>query len=234
MEKWIKAESEHYLFHYHKDSIAEKHINEIIKLQEYCFRYIVQVLKIECDIQINYYLCNSSREVGFWAGDNIECNAFAEESNKIFAVFNETVKCIGYHEDAHILSYLIGYPSQVFIREGLAMYFDKNHKGISNLNWTNYYINNGEYIGLEKLILNENFYEISWNKTYPIAGAFTEYMIMRYGIDKYIEFYGDIDYDNLNCICNNLFGKKFSELEEGFIEYIKSLKSNMKICENIN
>ncbi|MGL5416363.1 MAG: hypothetical protein ACRDAU_11935 [Clostridium sp.] len=233
MDKWIKKNSKHYVFHYHKSSVGEDKINEIIELQEYCFNYITQVLKIKSDIKIKYYLCNSAEEVGFWAGDNIKCNAFAEAPNKIFAVVNNKVKCTGYHEDAHILSYLIGVPPQAFIREGLAMYFDKNHRGINNLNWVAYYIDTEQYIKISKLILDEEFCEISWNITYPIAGAFTEYIITRYGIDNYIKFYKSIDNINLNYICENVFKKNLGDLEDEFIKYIKSLKSNISLIKEL-
>lgn len=125
-------------------------------------------------------------------------------------------------------------PPQVFIREGLAMYFDKNHKGINNLNWVAYYINTKQYVEISKLIIDENFYKISWNITYPIAGAFTEYIITRYGIDSYIEFYKSIDSINFNYICENVFEKNLSDLENEFIKYVKSLKSNISLFKELS
>lgn len=228
MDNWIIKESEHYIFHYNKNSIAENMIDEIVEEQEYCFNHISRVLNVDFNMKINYYLCNSSEEVGALYGDNDPCNAFARKPNNIFAVFNEDDKCIGYHEDSHILSYSIATPPQVFIREGLAMYFDKHHWGISNSNWVSYFINRNKYINISNLTLNNEFYKKPWNITYPIAGAFTDYLITIYGIDKYIEFYKAID-TNFNESFYNVFGIDISEFEANFIKYIKSLKTNKEL-----
>lgn len=221
-------ESEHYTFHYHKNSIAENMIDKIIEQQEYCFNHISRVLDIDFNTKINYYLCNSSEEVGSLYGDNEPCNAFARKPNEIFAVFNEKIQCIGYHEDSHILSYSISTPPQVFIREGLAMYFDKHHWGISNSNWVSYFIESEKYINISNLISNEEFYKNPWNITYPIAGAFTDYIITTYGIEKYREFYKFIDVDFRVCFYN-VFGIDIDEFEIDFIKYIKSLKTNKEL-----
>ena len=225
MDNWIIKESEHYIFHYHKNSIAENMIDEIVQEQEYCFNHISKVLSTDFNIKINYYLCNSAEEVGALYGDNDPCNAFARKPNSIFAVFNEDVKCIGYHEDSHILSYSIATPPQVFVREGLAMYFDKHHFGISNSNWVAYFMYSDKYINISNLISNDEFYKNPWNITYPIAGAFTDYIITTYGIDKYIEFYKALD-TNFNDNFYNVFGIDVNEFEVNFIKYIKSLKTN--------
>lgn len=225
MDNWIAKESEHYIFYYHRDSIAENMIDDIAEQQEYCFDHISSVLNIDFNIKINYYLCNCAEEVGILYGDNDPCNAFARKPNNIFAVFNEEVKCIGYHEDSHILSYSIAIPQQVFVREGLAMYFDKHHFGISNSNWVSYFIYIDKYINISDLISNEEFYKHPWNITYPIVGAFTDYIITTYGIDKYIEFYKTLGTD-FDADFYNVFGININKFETNFIKYIKSLKTN--------
>ena len=75
--------------------------------------------------QINYYLLETPKLVGKMYGDNVPCNGFANPPNETYAVYNEKVKYIGYYEDAHIISYILNKPQSVFLREGLAMYFDK-------------------------------------------------------------------------------------------------------------
>lgn len=230
MDNWIIKESQHYIFHYHKNSIAENMIDEIVEEQEDCFSHISRVLKIDFNIKINYYLCNSAEEVGALYGDNDPCNAFARKPNNIFAVFNEDVKCIGYHEDSHILSYSIATPKQAFVREGLAMYFDKYHWGISNSNWVSYFIYSDKYINISNLASNDEFYKNPWNITYPIAGDFTDYVITIYGIDKYIEFYKVLGSD-FNADFYKVFGIDIEEFEDGFIKYIKGLKTDKDLFD---
>ncbi len=133
---WNKKETEHYIFHYHKNSFAEKNIDEIMALQERCYSYICKVLKVKMDRKIQYFLCETQEEVGKMYGDNEPANGATKMPDKIYAVYNEKLKCVGTHEDAHIISYnTLGNPKQALLREGLAMFFDKVWWGIPNEAW---------------------------------------------------------------------------------------------------
>ena len=186
---WKKVESENYLFNYLEGSIAEKEIKEIIDIQEGCFRYINNVLNVNFKGKIEYYLCETAEQVGEFCGDNEPCNGFARSPNEIYAVYNKDIKCIGFHEDAHIISYEINIPNSAAIREGLAMFFDRKWHGISNLDWVQFYINENKYKSIVHMLDDEEFYKVDCNVSYPIMGAFTEYLILYYGIEKYKKFY---------------------------------------------
>ncbi len=99
--------TEHYVFNYNADSKAEEDISKISRLQESCFGYICNVLKTEPTFKIEYYLCETPEEVGRLYGDNEPCNGFASSPNEIYAVYNEKTKCVGFHEDDHIISYTV-------------------------------------------------------------------------------------------------------------------------------
>lgn len=125
LPKLIKYASEHYVFHYVPGSIAEKDIEKIVMIQENCFKDICNLLNIYPTFKIQYFLLETPELVGKLYGDHDPCNGFANPPNEIYAVYNNKIKCVGYHEDAHIISYLINRPHSIFLREGLAMYFDK-------------------------------------------------------------------------------------------------------------
>lgn len=182
-------ETSNYIFYYQENSTAEKDISKIAQLQQSCFEYICNVLQVTLNFKIEYYLCETPDDVGRIYGDNEPCNGFACSPNKIYAVYNEGTKCIGFHEDAHIVSYTINTPNVTAIREGLAMYFDKKWWGIQNLDWTGYFIKTGKYVSINDLLDDEIFYSIDCSIAYPIVGAFTEWLISSYGIDKYLQFY---------------------------------------------
>lgn len=131
MVNWESYQSKHYIFNYEKNSYAKRYINEIATLQEKCYLEIVETLNIEFYDKIEYFLCSTPEMVGAIYGDNEPCNGLAVEPNKIYAVYNKDVKCIGPHEDAHIISYSIGNPNSTAIREGFAMYFDRVWWGIN-------------------------------------------------------------------------------------------------------
>lgn len=221
---WLTKESTNYIFHFKNNSLAEKDINKIINLQENCYDFIIRFLDIKMERKINYYLCTTPEEVGEIYGDNEPCNGFACEPDKVYAVYNDNVKCVGFHEDAHLISYNLAIPPQTFIREGLAMFFDKVSLKIDNYAWVKLFINNKMYIDINKLIINDNFYKFSDLITYPIAGAFTEFLILLFGKEKYINFYSSLDKNNLHSKFFENFEISLDDANTRFINYISSIK----------
>lgn len=81
--------------------------------------------------RIDYYFTDSPRDIGrvIWKED-FPCNGVALcGRNKIYAVYTENIKCIGPHEDAHLISSMLGFPESDFVAEGMAMLFDESWWG---------------------------------------------------------------------------------------------------------
>lgn len=224
-------ESKNYIFNYNENSKAERDILEIAKYQESCFEYISNVLKKKPDFKIEYFLCETAQEVGRVYGDDEPCNGFASLPNKIYAVYNEKVQCIGFHEDAHVISYLINRPNSCAIREGIAMYFDRKWWGIQNLDWTGYFIKNNIFIPIDQLLEDNIFFSYDCTITYPIMGAFTDWLISTYGINKYLEFYKQKDV--LNSI-DIIYKKSIKELNQLFIDYVNLFKIDEIVIQRMN
>ena len=212
-----QLESEHYIFHFHEESKAEVDIGTIVSCQEACYRYICAVLKVTPSFKIEYFLCQSPQEVGRLYGDDEPCNGFAVMPNRIYAVYNEEVRCIGFHEDAHILSYTLNRPDCPAIREGLAMYFDRKWWGIQNMDWALFYIKHHLYIPVEALLDKDAFFAADCSLTYPIMGAFTDYLIASYGIEAYLQFYSQQD---MAQAMGNVYRKSPAELNREFVSYV--------------
>ncbi|GAA0788203.1 hypothetical protein [Hathewaya limosa] len=231
---FIKTKSKNYVFNYEENSLAHRNIEKIIELQENCFNTINYMLNVTMSKKINYFLCDSPKKVGEVCGDNEPCNGFARYPNIVYAVYNEEVKCLGFHEDTHLIAYnTLGNPPQVFIREGLAMYFDKVYLGISNYAWTKYFLENNLYVGLKDLLENEKFYKCDCNISYPIAGAFTEYIMGILGVDKYKKFYSELNKEVYKKI-ETTFGSDLLKLEEGFKKYISCIGMNKEVYKIIS
>ena len=208
----VQYESEHYIFHYGANTKAEHDIAEIAAYQEACFRYICSVLGVKPDFKIEYFLCDSPEEVGRIYGDNDPCNGFAALPDKIYAVYNEQVQCTGFHEDAHIISFLVNRPKCPAIREGLAMYFDRN------LDWTGHYLNTGQYVPVDKMLNRESFFEHDCSITYPIMGAFTDWLISTYGAESYMQMFKQ---QNMAEAMMCVYQKTPEELNKAFTEYVQ-------------
>ncbi len=211
-------ETSNYIFHFQENSTAERDIIKIAKIQESCYAYICTMLKTVPDFKIEYFLCETPEEVGRVYGDDDPCNGFTSLPNKIYAVYNEEVKCIGFHEDAHVVSYLINRPNSRAIREGVAMYFDRKWWSIQNLDWAGYFIKTGKYISVNKLFNNEIFSSNDCSITYPIMGAFTEWLISSYGIDKYLQFY---KYEDSTAALKLVYNQTVEELNNAFVDYVQ-------------
>lgn len=216
-------ESEHYIFHYGRGSRAERDIREIAACQEACFGYICTVLQVTPSFKIQYFLCDSPQEVGRVYGDDDPCNGFCALPDRIYAVYNEQVQCIGFHEDAHIISYTINRPDSPAIREGLAMYFDRKWWGIHNLDWTGWYLKTGRYIGVEKLLDREQFFAQDCALTYPIMGAFTDWLIGTWGIQRYLRLYRQRD---MASAMVEVYQKTPAELNRAFTDYVRLFRTD--------
>ena len=216
-------ESEHYIFHYNAGTAAERDIEEIAVLQEGCFRHICAVLGTTPDFRIQYFLCDSPEEVGQIYGDNDPCNGFADLPDKIYAVYNDAVKCVGFHEDAHIVSYTLNRPNSVAVREGLAMYFDRKWWSIENLDWVGLYLKTGRYIPVNRLLDDDFFFSKNCAVTYPIVGAFTDWLISAYGIKSYRDMYRQ---KNAPQAMAQIYGKTPVELNAAFEEYVRLFRTD--------
>lgn len=186
-------ETEHYVFNFEAGTVAERDIEAIAAGQEACFRYISDVLNVQPAFKINYFLCDSPGAVGRIYGDDEPCNGFTVAPDTIHAVYNDEIRCVGFHEDAHIISYIVNRPDCPAVREGLAMYFDRRWWGISNMDWTGYYLKTGRYVSAERLLDEATFFSLDCALTYPIMGAFADYLISKYGVQAFMGMYAQQD-----------------------------------------
>ena len=221
---WITEESTHYVFHAAKGSIAMDEIAHIIEIQETCFHIIAATFGNEPTLRIQYHLYPTRVDVGMAYGDNEPANGFNRLPDEVHAVYNAEIKCIGFHEDAHLISYhLFGRPKTMFVREGLAMHFDAFWHGISNQVWAEYFYRKNPSLKITDWMRNETFVSEDMNMTYPVSGAFCSYLINVYGINKFIEMFKCITKD-MEAILRVIYKSSASNIEEDFRNYLLCLR----------
>ena len=210
-------ETEHYVFHFTAGSLAEKDILTIAQTQEAAFVKICATLNVVYPQRIHYYFTESALDIGrmIW-NEESPCNGCAMcGQNKIYAVYSEEVKCIGAHEDTHLISFLINFPESDFIVEGLAMYSDGLWWGVSNEEWAAFYKAKRPDLSISMLLDNDSFADVGCQITYPVAGAFTRYLIDRFGIEKYIQLY-QYKEDQYDSVFQQIFSGTLAEIEGQF------------------
>ena len=214
--EYKRFKSEHYIFYFEPNSLADQEIEEITKEQENCFQSICNTLGITFAEKICYYLMDSPEKVGILFGGNDPINAFAVlGENKIYAVYNPDVKCIGFHEDTHLISATLGIPQSEFLLEGLAMFFDKTWWGLQNERWACYYKTKSQDISIKSMLETKDFYSFDCMISYPIAGAFIQFLIDRYGLERFKTLYQYPGSDYINTF-ESIYPASFSDIESAF------------------
>lgn len=228
---WLLKISPHYNFYYKSSTLADRDIDSIVKLQESCYREITETLRIRIKNRITYYLCQTKKEVSEKAELDYECNEVTVlddlENPVIYAVYNEDIKCIGAHEDTHAIVSQYAQPNSCAVVEGLATCFDKQWKGVSNELCTFLYLEDGKYVSIADMIEDDDFFmELDIDVSYPLMGAFTRYLIEKYGADLYMELYNlQSSWDEAFV---NLYGQSLRDVEEGFKETIQDTEYSLE------
>jgi len=96
------------------------------------------------------------------------------------------------------------------------------------MDWTIHYLNNGKYISVDKLLDKETFFSYGCEITYPIMGAFTDWLISTYGMEKYLEMYKSKD--PVSAI-SAIFRKTGKELNDEFVDYVGLFKIDERIFQ---
>lgn len=185
--------------------LSDEYLKDIIMEYEKSYKFFEDFFNKKIDFKLKLFVYEKPEDVGIAYGDNEPCNGFAREPNELHFVYNEKIKCIGNHELAHILSYsYMGKPESTFIREGFAE-FTEDYWGNMidgeivrkpHYEWAKLYFKSNKNFSIKDILFNSKRFHEEVNKdgcfyTYPIAGAFTKFLVEKYGKETYLDFYTD-------------------------------------------
>ena len=193
MNEFVTYESENCRFHFFPNSLAEVEIKNIIKVQESSRKKILDFFGIKNNRKIDYFLYPTNQVKGEMMGDDGNGNADPKKF-EVHAVYNEDVKCIGPHEDTHLLVTFLGLPPQLF-REGLAEYMSETWHNKNHAEWARQFLSEGKLPDLEQIIDDEKWYEYDDLIAYPSAGSFVIFLITKLGREKFLELYKILNRD---------------------------------------
>lgn len=89
------------------------------------------------------------------------------------------------------------------------------------MDWTGYYLKTGRYIPVDKLLDKDNFFAEACTITYPIMGAFTDWLIAVYGIESYMRFYEQQD---MASAMVQVYHKTPAEMNRAFSSYVSMFR----------
>ena len=234
MTEWLEKESLHYIVHYKKDSFAHKNIFQIMEEQEQRIYEIFCYFPVILPRKIEYWLCDTREEIAKLADYEPTNGLFCWDDDEpekvsIYAVYNETMHCTGYHEETHAVVHFLNEPTSSAMAEGVAVFMDKTWWGVDIHLCTYLYYRAGKYVSVEKLICNkqengdEFFLSIDCAISYPCMGAFVAFLFSKVenGVNTFVSLY-QYQEDNWKKEIERIYECSFSELEVEFLNYINS------------
>ncbi|MDO4927353.1 MAG: hypothetical protein Q3980_17075 [Turicibacter sp.] len=157
-------------FYVHPNSLAEKEIDRIVEIQEYCHHYII-------------------------------ADHMSDQKS-------------------------------VALKEGLEMFFEKKWCDISNFEWVIYLLESDSYVLLQRLLKDKVIYDYPDYMIYPVMGAFTQYLILTYGLEKYLNLYC-MKEQPLNKCFKDVYDCSMKMIETEFLNYIRLFRLDYVIRERI-
>ncbi|NQE53859.1 hypothetical protein C5S29_09725 [ANME-1 cluster archaeon GoMg3.2] len=156
------------------------------------------------------------KEKEFWHSEKFE----------VHSLYTNKVKCIGEHEDTHLLSLSLGVAVFLF-SEGLAEFMsEKWHQKDIDF-WAKKYLKKNKLYNLDFLINSKNWNKINEMIAYPQSGSFVRYLIKAYGLKKFKQAYKKLLRDKKNQqnikIIKGVYSQSIKELEKSWIEYLTRL-----------
>lgn len=235
---WLSKKSPHYIFYYFKNSLAEKDINEIMKVKERHYHKILSFVKTQNYLKIKYYLYPLLKEKKKLMGDDSLGNVIWEEfeltNNKvktkkfeIHVLYDIKRKFIGEHEDTHLLSLPLGLSIYLF-NEGFAQFMEGKLFGKDINILSKRLMKKNKLYPLKWLIDNKNWDKVKKGIVYPQTGSFVRYLINTYGLGKFKKVYKKLSRNktvqkNIKII-ETIYSKSIKELETNWKKYLNQEK----------
>ena len=225
---WELEKTEHFDIYYRADSYAEENLDDIVRVQEETYQYILEQLNVQFDETISIYIYPTPEDAGW---DHVQGLAYNRQK-VVLGVYSEKGKSIGVegasaHEITHVITWnAIGKPGTTFLNEGLAVTMDGVWHAVSDPitdlhQWTKKFMDEDKLPAISEMVS-------SWNSldtliTYPVSGSFVSYLVDKYGMEKFKKMLVEANRLNFNSKCQEIYNKELSTLELEWKVYVKEI-----------
>ena len=127
-----------------------------------------------------------------------------------------SMKAVGFEELVRLVSHLIGEPDSNAVQDGLSLYFEQGILNAGFLTWMVFFRKTGRLLKVSELLDNDIYARQNHYISWPIIGQFTKWLIVTFGMDKYLAFYRYKDSaEGLKAV----YGKDVSEMDRMRLEF---------------
>jgi hypothetical protein len=216
---WQQYESEHFIFYYQEGYLTIDDLHHIAENQETIFSTLVDLLDIEYNGKIVYYLYGNRRDFKsssyayYSGGVHILCDTC---ENLCTRGLNEA------HEMTHALSAQLNVQQQRLLSEGLAVYCQNYIDHRHNLHGIAKVVHEETGVSVKDALYG--FYEhIPFG--YFISGSFVTFLLDEYGTVKFKDLYRrPLTLDSFV----QVYGKSLDTLEQEWLTEIEQTKCTQK------
>jgi hypothetical protein len=231
LTQWRRAESECCIFHYLTNTAAARDIEHIQAEADVAFAQVEETLGVQQNQKVSFTLLSRLLGHGGFASEEISLtyidrNPAGLNLNNVFV-----------HEGTHILDRQISQTKPTIMTEGLAVYVAGGHFKLEDLNQrAAALLVLGRYIPLAEL--TDSFYPSQHEIGYLEGGAFTKYLVDRFGWARFKKFYSSFkeaptQSQMLNAALQENFAESLTELEASWLAQLRSLPPDEDQIEDL-
>jgi len=225
-DNWELEKTEHFDIYYRANSYAEENLDDIIRVQEEAYQYIIEQLNVQFNDTISIYIYPTPEDAGW---DHIQGLAYNRQK-VVLGVYSEKGKSIGVkgasaHEITHVIAWnVIGKPGTTFLNEGLAVTMDGVWHAVSDPitdlhQWTKKFMDEDKLPTIIEMVSSWNSFDTLI--TYPVSGSFVSYLVDEYGMEKFKEMLIEANKYNFNTKCLEIYNRELNKLELDWKVYIE-------------
>jgi hypothetical protein len=219
---WQKKGTKSFVCHYTKGN--EPTPLQIRRMDEF-YKELSSYLDLSLEIRIDYYKCDSAKEVGKIFGMP---PAVGRGSKLHYAI--AAMSWRSFHEVVHVLLGQVSRKKPTsLILEGAACCFGGTSIATreAQLSWTKTLVENNEHLPISYISRGEGFWSAEdMNDPYAESGSFVKYLVGTYGISKFKELYRYRDAtedEDLEAEMERIYGRNIAQLEDEWREWILRL-----------
>ena len=215
-QRRLRSSTGTYITYYYKaGSWAEQTINDFIPRTEKEMAELAAYFGIEKMKPMSYYLYDSRAEkeacTGVYGNGHAMPNAGEPE---VFAVHCSTLSATGKHEFVHLFAEEYwGRGPEKLLREGIAVEQDRGWSGKPFSYWGPELRRRKALPTLKTLLTDKSYWFRNSSEAYAAAGHFADFLIRRFGKEKYRQAY-PLELNDANAL--RVFGEDLAALEKAW------------------